>query len=135
MHHYACFGDQGKTVLCYRRCLGMQGDVWVVNDKFENTVPAILERCSREPLGHSVEFSYNNPGKQTEIPSSSIDLVTMNQGLHHLPQEKLGEFLVEIKRILRPGGLFVFREHDAEPKIIPLLDLAHSVFNAVLGVS
>ena len=32
-------------------------------------------------------------------------------------------------------GLFIFREHDATPDLIPMLDLAHSVFNAVTGAT
>ena len=44
-------------------------------------------------------------------------------------------------RILRPGGIFIIREHDlelneSEGKVpYSMLDLAHSVFNAVTGVS
>jgi SAM-dependent methyltransferase len=64
-----------------------------------------------------------------------VDLVTINQGLHHLNQAGLMDFLAQVKRILRPGGLFIVREHDATPDLLPVLDLAHSVFNAVLGVS
>ena len=36
--------------------------------------------------------------------------------------------------MLRPSGLFVTREHDASPELIPMLDLAHAVFNAVMEV-
>ena len=59
----------------------------------------------------------------------------MNQGLHHIPQTRLMGFLAEIYRILRPGGLFIVREHDAVDALMPMLDLAHSVFNVVGGVS
>ena len=38
-------------------------------------------------------------------------------------------------RILRPSGVFLVREHDATPELIPMLDMAHSIFNAVTGVS
>lgn len=58
----------------------------------------------------------------------------MNQGLHHLPQSKIMFFLSEVYRILKPSGIFIVREHNATEDIIPLLDLAHSVFNAVLDV-
>lgn len=59
----------------------------------------------------------------------------MNQGLHHIPQTRLMGFLAEIYRILRPGGLFIVREHDAADELMPMLDLAHSVFNVVGGIS
>ena len=41
---------------------------------------------------------------------------------------------VQVKRILRPGGMFIVREHDASAELIPMLDLAHSVFNAVMPI-
>ena len=43
--------------------------------------------------------------------------------------------LNDFYRILRKGGLFIVREHDAVPELIPALDVAHSTFNAVTGVS
>ena len=57
-----------------------------------------------------------------------------NQGLHHLPPDRLSAFLEQVKRVLRPSGLFIVREHDASPELMPMLDLAHSVFNAVTGM-
>jgi len=55
-------------------------------------------------------------------------------GLHHLPQQQLVEFIKVISRILRPNGLFLFREHHAHEQLKPLLDVAHMVFNVVTGV-
>ena len=72
--------------------------------------------------------------KQWSIDDSSADLITVNQGLHHFPQCEVIPFLGEVYRILRPGGLLIVREHDASEQLIPLLDLAHSVFNAIVGV-
>jgi len=34
-----------------------------------------------------------------------------------------------------PGGFLIFREHDATEDLVPLLDLAHGIFNLVTGVS
>jgi hypothetical protein len=55
-------------------------------------------------------------------------------GLHHLPQDQLDIYLKMIYRILRPNGLFIFREHHAYEGLKPLLDVAHMVFNVVTGV-
>merc|ERR1711884_159142 len=72
-------------------------------------------------------------------------MVTMNQGIHHIPLENLFGFLIEILRMLQPGGLFILREHDLKVASIenpsvgkaryPMIDIAHSVFNAVMGVT
>lgn len=45
-----------------------------------------------------------------DLPADSVDLVTAFVSLHHLPFES--KYLGEIKRVLRPGGLFFIREHD-----------------------
>jgi len=55
-------------------------------------------------------------------------------GLHHLPQDQLDIYFKMIYRILRPNGLFLFREHHAYEELKPLLDVAHMVFNVVTGV-
>jgi ubiquinone/menaquinone biosynthesis C-methylase UbiE len=69
-----------------------------------------------DPLGHFVPINYSSvTTPQWNIPDSSADLVTMNQGLHHLPQGEIMKFLAEVCRVLRPGGLFIIREHDAKP--------------------
>lgn len=152
LHDYVSIGDNGKMVLPLREALGMRGQVWVVHDvrPESSEIPVVLERGSVEPLGHFVLVDYQDvttPG--WAIPDESADLVTMNQGLHHLPQTDIMKFLGEVRRILRPGGLFIVREHNARPvtppskgqaptselDLIPMLDLAHSVFNAVTGVS
>jgi hypothetical protein len=44
-------------------------------------------------------------------------------------------FLQLVWRILRPGGVFLFREHDGRPDLLPMVDVAHSVFNCLTGVT
>jgi SAM-dependent methyltransferase len=96
-----------------------------------------VERGSFKPVGNFIPFDFSNVRNNdiSEIPEESVDLVTLNMGLHHLHQEDVSEFLKIVKKILRPGGVFIVREHDARPDLIPILDLAHSVFNVVTGVT
>lgn len=102
----------------------MRGDVWTVHDTKPNSYDllVVLERGSVEPMGKFVPIDYSNVAlPKWDIPSESADLVTMNQGLHHLPYEEISKFLGEVLRILRPGGLFIMREHDAKtPKAVSL---------------
>ena len=72
-----------------------------------------LERGSVAPVGQFVSIDYTLVEPLTDIPDNAADLVTMNQGLHHLPQDRLLPFLREAYRMLRPNGLFIVREHDA----------------------
>ena len=56
-------------------------------------------------------------------------------GLHHAPPERLSGFVSSIARVLRPGGRFVLRDHDVRtPAMNALVSLAHTVFNAGLGL-
>jgi SAM-dependent methyltransferase len=122
LHDYVSIGDNGKMVLPLREALGMRGQVWVVHDvrPESSEIPVVLERGSVEPLGHFVLVDYQDvTTPRWAIPDESADLVTMNQGLHHLPQTDIMKFLGEVRRILRPGGLFIVREHNARPVTPP----------------
>jgi len=68
------------------------------------------------------------------IPSESIGLVTCYVGLHHMTVDKLMPFLQSVRRVLRPGGAFVVRDHDVDSEDMrAIVSLAHTVFNAGLG--
>lgn len=134
VHDYASVGDHGKMVLAFKDTFKMCGNMYVVHDDPGGDVKHALERGSEKPVGEFVRIDYDDPSR-IALPDSCVDLLTMNQGLHHLPQQHLAAFLREVSRVLRPGGLFIVREHNANPELLPMLDLAHSVFNAVTGVS
>ena len=132
LRDYVSIGDTGKLVIPFLKSSVVKGRVWVVHDTLGD-IPGAIERGSENEVGKFVHIDYQNPVK-IDIPSCSADLITLNQGLHHQPQDKIMELLTEIYRILRPNGLFIVREHDAVPELYPMLYLAHSVFNAVTGV-
>eukprot|EP00759_Apiculatamorpha_spiralis_P047131 PhF_6_TR42996/c0_g1_i1/m.65620 len=134
IHDYVSIGDHGKLVLRLQQSLKMQGKVWIVHDSIDECdVAAAMERGSAEPLGTFVPIEYSD-ATFSVVPDESADLVTMNQGLHHIPLSSLKTFLMEVLRVLRKGGVFITREHNGTENMIPMLDLAHSVFNAVTGV-
>jgi FAD/FMN-containing dehydrogenase/SAM-dependent methyltransferase len=144
IHTMCSIGDHGKLVVRLRSALNMKGHVWVVHDKEgdDSDIGAILERGSQRPgvIGEFIPINYEHIRKDgrefAAIPDGVVDLVTMNQGLHHLPPAQVHDFLKSVHRILRPGGLFITREHDLdeEKTLMPMLDCAHMVFNALTGV-
>ena len=74
------------------------------------------------------------PIAATAIADGSVDLVTCYVGLHHMTAERLEPFLASVARILRPGGVFIVRDHDVgSDDMRALVSLAHTVFNAGLG--
>lgn len=105
--------------------------MYLINDKQRLT--DIIERNSLFPVGTFIPYDFMNL-TDVPIPSQSVDLVVCYMGLHHLPQAQLQTFLSMVFRILRPNGLFLFREHHAIDDLKPLLDVAHMVFNVVTGV-
>lgn len=60
----------------------------------------ILETCS-------TDINYANPH---EIPSGVVDLVTAFVSMHHILD--INTAISHIYRVLKPGGIFVIREHD-----------------------
>jgi len=107
------------------------GHVFIINE--QKRLTDIIERNSLFQLGTFIPYNFKNLS-DVPIPNESIDLVVCYMGMHHLPQEQISIFLKMIYRILRPNGLFLFREHNAYEELIPLLDVAHMVFNVVTGV-
>ncbi|CAF4607047.1 unnamed protein product, partial [Rotaria magnacalcarata] len=125
-------GDGGRCINELRQILKIKdGLVYIVNDRQRWT--DIIERRTLFPIGRFVPCNFSNL-TDVPIPSDSTDLVICYMGLHHLPQDQLHIFFKMIYRILRPNGLFLFREHHATEQLKPLLDVAHMVFNAVTGV-
>lgn len=134
---YVTIGDPGRMVRPLQQQAGALRRVWVMHDSDEWSLNAAMERGALGAVGTHVPVDYNNWVASTgaSVPSDSVDLVQCNMGLHHIRPEQLPTLLAFVKRVLRPGGLFIVREHDAKPALVPILDLAHAIFNAVLGVS
>ena len=57
---------------------------------------------------YDIKLIYQNFNKGIPLPSSSVDKVISNWGIVYLRTEELIKILEEIKRVLRPGGMFVF---------------------------
>nr|QBK93985.1 MAG: SAM dependent methyltransferase [Pithovirus LCPAC406] len=74
----------------------------------------------------------HNVYDKLDIGDNTADLVSTFMALHHF--EDLPKMLSEIKRVLRPGGHFIIREHDAENKyLVSFFDLTHLIYATVLS--
>jgi SAM-dependent methyltransferase len=70
------------------------------------------------------------------VANDSLELVTCYIGLHHCPLEGLDEFVRSIVDALKPGGLFILRDHDCRTQdMVGFVSLVHTVFNAGTDVS
>ena len=93
----------------------------------------LLERGQLAKLGAHHPLADYAPLSES-IGAASLDLVTCYIGLHHMNVDQLQPFLASVRRVLRPGGLFIVRDHDVTtPEMRALVSLAHTVFNVGLG--
>jgi len=133
---YVEIGSTGRYAGGLRRALRLRGDLVLVNDVAPSNSPVDLaERGGLAKIGRFVPLANYAPLAQADIASASVDLVSCYIGLHHIAPGALEAFLASIHRILRPGGLFLLRDHDVKtPAMDAFVSLAHTVFNAGLGV-
>ena len=133
---YVEIGSTGRYISELRDRIEVEEPIFVVHDAAPTNSPVdIAERGGIARIGTFVPVDDFAP-LSSEIPDHSIDVVTCLIGLHHTPAAKLGPFLDSIWRVLRPGGLFILRDHDVQtPEMHAFVSLAHAVFNAGLGVS
>lgn len=113
------------------------GKRYVINDKQRFTDRFQASSCN--PFTNFLKYDQFIPLNnyqaitQTAIPDNSVDLVICFIGLHHVPIATLDTFIASIKRILRPGGTFLLRDHDAHtPELVSITYAAHSVYNATI---
>ncbi len=134
---YLEIGSTGRYVKSLKKSLNLSGPIYLSNDVApDNSPPEIMERGGLQQVGEFFPLNDYAPIPDDVITDESLDLVTCYIGLHHCPREKLHDYIASIRRVLRPGGYFVLRDHDAgDDAMRTFCALVHTVFNAGLGVS
>ena len=132
---YVEIGSTGRYAGVLRKHLRLSGPLVLVNDVPPSNSPVdIVERGQLAKLGTYVPLDDYAPISAASVPDASVDFVSCYIGLHHIEPRKLEAFVASIRRMLRPGGLFVLRDHDVTtPEMDAFVSLAHTVFNAGLG--
>jgi len=133
---YVEIGTPGTYLTSMQHFLIAKGKRYIINDV--QRWSDYLQGYSLNPLNKFspydsfVEMHDYDPIPEDKIPSKSVDLVVCFIGLHHIPLEKLENFIASIQRILRPGGTFLLRDHDAcTPELLSITYAAHSIFNVI----
>jgi SAM-dependent methyltransferase len=134
---YLEIGTTGRYVNALKKVLRLKGPLVLVHDVPPTFSPVdVVERGQLGRLGAFVPLDDYTPIPPAAVPDASIDLVTCYIGLHHCPPEKLRAFVDSIRRVLRPGGTLVLRDHDVtSPAMDAFVALAHTVFSAGLLMS
>ena len=131
---YVEIGSTGRYISDLRKHLKISEPIYLINDVEPSYAPPDLaERGQISKIGHFIDL--NNYEPIAGIADANIDMVTCYIGLHHCKHEKLDGFMGSIARILRPGGVFVMRDHDVRnPEMGTFVSLVHTVFNLGLKI-
>ncbi len=129
---YVEIGFPGRMVSTMQQVVDLSGKITVVNTQ-ESLLDYIQSGFPR-PYHMFVPLDEYAP-LTSSLDRSSVDLISCFIGLHHCPEEKLDSYVQSISEVLRPGGSFILRDHDAtSPMLIAMASLAHSTFNLGTGV-
>jgi len=128
---YLEIGSPGRYVSTLKKHFELTNTIYCMNDSKKWT--DAIERGTVTAPGKFITLTYD-PILEEDIPSNSLDLVTCFIGLHHCPIKKLPAFIQSVRRVLKPGGMFIVRDHDATEDVYALVHLAHSTYNAGLGI-
>ncbi|MDF2181148.1 GNAT family N-acetyltransferase [Neptuniibacter sp. CAU 1671] len=133
---YLEIGSTGRYVNSLKKALRINSPIYLCNDSQPDmSPPEIMERGGLRQVGTFFPLADYQPISEAVIPTESLDLVTCYIGLHHCPREKLSAFINSINRVLRPGGSFILRDHDADSESMRVFcSLVHTVFNAGIDV-
>lgn len=131
-------GTPGTYASSLSNYLSITGTIYAVTDKerLSDYVQARSHRIGKKFLGYNSHVPLNNydPLDPLAVPTNSIDLVICTIGLHHAPPQKLDAFVASIRRVLRPGGVFILRDHDCRDTLLySMADAAHSLFNIIVS--
>ncbi len=134
---YLEIGSTGRYVRPLQKSLNITGPVYLCNEVAPDNSPAeIMERGSLRPVGTFFTLDDYNPIGEHQVMTESLDLVTCFIGLHHCELMRLDAYVASIHRVLRKGGVFVLRDHDAGDETMKtFVSLVHTVFNVGLDVS
>lgn len=134
---YVEIGSPGRYISDLRKHRAISDPIYLINDVAPTFSPAdIMERGQLGKIGTFVGLNEYDPISPSAIADESVDLVTCLIGLHHIRPEKLTGFLGSIRRILRPGGWFMLRDHDVKTDdMAAFVSLVHTVFNLGLNIS
>jgi len=80
-----------------------------------------------------------------EVSDNSVDFIACLGGLHHMPEDRVDNFVSSMHAKLRPGAVIILRDHNADENVGPanlscdqvkaIASVVHSFVNAAAGVS
>jgi SAM-dependent methyltransferase len=134
---YLEIGSTGRYYSVLRKQLSLQGPAYFISDIAPGYGPPdLIDRGRIRQFGAFFDLDDYAPISAETIADNSLDIVTCYIGLHHIHPDRQHAFAQSIARVLRPGGAFILRDHDAgDDGMRQFASLVHTVFNAGTGES
>jgi FAD/FMN-containing dehydrogenase/SAM-dependent methyltransferase len=131
---YLEIGTTGRYASVLRKRIKIAGRLVLAHGTAPTFSPVdIVERGRLRRLGQFVNIGDHEP-LPPSLADASFDVVSCYIGLHHCAPDRIEAFVQSIARVLRPGGLFILRDHHVpDERMRAFVALAHTVFNAGLG--
>jgi len=132
---YMEIGTTGRYVSRLRSSITFAGDTVLLNAAEPTYSPVdIVERGQLSKIGRYVPLRDYLPITRADVGDSSLDVVANFIGFHHSPPDRRDGFVDSVRRVLRPGGRLILRDHDVNSvEMNHMVALAHDVFNMGLG--
>jgi len=128
---YLEIGSDGRYLSALDDKLEIEGPIYTSSPKPPGYGPdEIIDRGRLTPVGTHLAMNGYAPFSTQELPSKSLQLVTIFVGLHHVPLALREPYVVSIRDAMAPGATLILRDHDvSSPQMQHLVALAHDVFN------
>jgi len=86
-----------------------------------------------EPKLEAKNFPFTVLKNYEDIPDNSVDLITVLETFHHINPADRENILIQLHRILKPGGRLIIEEHDYNetPAMYTSLDIYHNYWYIV----
>jgi FAD/FMN-containing dehydrogenase/SAM-dependent methyltransferase len=133
---YLEVGSTGRYLSHLRKRLRLDGDRVLLHDVAAGFSPVdIAERGGLRRYARFVPLDDYAPIPANAVADGSIELLTCHIGLHHAPLDRLEPFIASLRRVLKPGGVLILRDHDVgDDYMRAMAAMAHAVFNAGLDL-
>lgn len=127
---YLEVGTLGRYVNPLGKRVALSGPVFLLHTDAPTKDPVhVIERGQLAPVGTHVPMGDYDP-VAASVPDGAVDVISNVIGFHHAPDGRLDGFVDGLRRVLRPGGRLILREHDVvSPTMRAMVALAHDVFN------
>lgn len=118
-------GGNGDVLSALQRRLGGPPEQYVCVETQTDWVDAAY------PFSHTnITYSFWDNRAMRDLPDESADVVLCMVALHHLPAPVQDAALREMARILKPGGRWLVKEHDAsDPEALFFIEWEHHLYH------